>query len=104
MTFHVAALSPHLGVRITNVDLSQPVSDAEFAALRKTWLEANGVAVFAGQCLTPQQQIAFSRRFGPLELADAHAEQYEHPEIYVVSNKVKDGKRVGRIAGTYWHS
>jgi taurine dioxygenase len=104
MEFSTTPLSPHLGARVGNIDLSQAMDDSTFAALRKAWLDANGVLVFPAQNLTPEQQIAFSRRFGALELADAHAQPFEHCEIYVVSNKVENGKRVGRIAGTYWHS
>jgi taurine dioxygenase len=82
------------------------MSDATFAALRKAWLDANGVLVICGQTLTPEQQIAFSRRFGPLKHRDTHRlhESVEHPEIVVVSNKVVDGKRLGRISGVFWHS
>ncbi len=104
MTFSTVALAPHMGAKVNGVDLSAPLDDGTFKALRKAWLDANGVLVFPRQKLTPEQQIAFSRRFGPLEPADAHARPFKHPEIYVVSNKVENGKRVGRIAGTYWHS
>ena len=106
MMFESAPLSPHLGVRISNLDVTKPLSDETFAALRKAWLDANGVLVLSNQTLTPPQQIAFSRRFGPMKHRDTHRafEGVEHPEVVVVSNKVVDGKRLGRISGVFWHS
>jgi taurine dioxygenase len=56
--------------------------------------------------MKPQQHIAFSRHFGPLE---AHVvgefNLPGHPEIFVVSNVKEDGKLKGAVyAGQYWHS
>ena len=62
--------------------------------------------LFRGQHLNEEQHIAFSRRFGPLEIHIA--KQYlldAHPEIVVLSNKVEDGKAMGiEDAGRFWHS
>ena len=56
--------------------------------------------------MTPAQQIAFSRRFGPLAIHVLEDQLLEgHPEILLVSNKTKDGKYVGLPdAGRYWHT
>ena len=106
MNFEVSPLSPVLGAEMIGADLAKPMDDALFAAVRKAWLDASGVLVFRDQVLTPEQHIAFSRRLGPLEkhvLAKYLLPGY--PEIYRVSNKVKDGEPQGREkAGTYWHS
>jgi len=104
MLLSTVALAPHMGAAIHGLNLADPVDEATFAAIRKVWVDANGLVVFPDQHLTPEQQIAFSLRFGALELADPHAQPFRHREIYVVSNKIENGKRVGRIAGTYWHS
>lgn len=102
----VNSLSPALGAEMIGTDLSHPLDDAAFSQIRHVWLESNGVLVFRNQKLTPDEHIAFSRRFGPLE---KHVlETYllpGYPEIYRVSNKVTDGVPQGRAkAGTYWHS
>ncbi len=110
--FTVTPLSALAGAEVTGIDVSKPISDEEFSALKKAWLDHNGVLVIRDQTLTPEQHLAFSRRFGPLF---GEAEQLQdtvkkyllpgHPGIYRVSNKVEDGKPLGRArAGTYWHS
>lgn len=106
MNITVNRLSPILGAEVLGVDLAAPMEDEWFSELRQAWLDANGVLVIRDQDLTPDQHIAFSRRFGELEthvLADYLLPGY--PTIYRVSNKTQDGKPLGRAkAGTYWHS
>jgi taurine dioxygenase len=102
-------ISPVAGVEVTGVDLAQPVGDNLFRQLHQAWLEAGGVLVVRDQNLTPEQHIAFSRRFGTLaKYEGAVVGKYllpGYPEIYRVSNKVVDGVPQGREdAGTYWHS
>jgi taurine dioxygenase len=106
MNVTVNYLSPVLGAEMIGADLSHAMDGADFARIRDAWLDSNGVMVFRDQNLTPDQHVAFSRRFGKLEkhvLATYLLPGY--PEIYRVSNKVKDGVPQGREkAGTYWHS
>ncbi len=106
MNFTVNPLSAVLGAEVLGADLSHPMDDAPFDALRKAWFEANGVLVFRDQNLTPDQHIAFSRRFGPLQAHVLGAYLLPgHPEIFRVSNKVENGEPLGRAkAGAYWHS
>ena len=102
----VTKLSKHLGARITGVDLSQPLDDDTFAQVSQAFFD-NEVAVFPGQKLTPEQQIAFTRRFGLLEHhVRKEARLADHPEIFILSNKVDgQGKAIGaQDAGRYWHS
>src|SRR3546814_9549337 len=62
MSFTVTPLSPVLGAEVVGLDLSRPVDDADFARVRDAF-HANGLLVFRDQSLSPDQQIAFSRRF-----------------------------------------
>src|SRR5205814_10609769 len=48
------------GFRITELD------DATFQTLHAAWLKY-ALLIFPGQNLTREQQIAFAKRFGPLE-------------------------------------
>jgi taurine dioxygenase len=102
----VTKLGKHLGAQISGVDLSRPLDDGTFAQVRDAFFD-NEVVFFRNQKLTPEQQIAFTRRFGTLE---AHVRKESrlanHPEILIVSNVLDDeGKAIGaQDAGRFWHS
>lgn len=93
-------LTPNIGCRVEGIDLALPMTDGEFAGLRRA-LADHTVLVLPGQDLTPEQHIAFSRRFGPLEdhvLSNFCLPGY--PEIFVVSNIVENGKHIGAFGGS----
>lgn len=104
-SFSVRPASRALGAEIVGLDLAMPMDDGCIAALRSLLAE-NCLLLFRNQKVTPDQHIAFSRRFGILEhhvMKDFLQEGY--PELYVLSNITKDGKTIGRAgAGQYWHS
>jgi taurine dioxygenase len=100
-------LSPVMGVEIAGVDVSRPVDEATFAAIHDAFLR-HLLVCFPGQSLDQTQHVAFSRRFGDLQV---HVlDQYRsptHPEIYVLSNVKKTGETTGEHPdkGTLvWHS
>src|SRR5215472_3375401 len=68
-----------LGAEISGVDLSQPLSDSVIAEIRQALLD-HQVIFFRDQRLTPDQHLAFGRRFGKLQIHDfvAAAEADEH--------------------------
>ena len=94
-----------LGAEVIGLDLGAPLRDADFAAIHRAHLDHH-VLVFRDQRIKPSQQIAFSRRFGPLQIHVLHQFQLkDHPEILVVSNIVENGQPIGLgDAGHYWHS
>jgi taurine dioxygenase len=99
-------LHPKFGVEILGLDLAQAVSDDDFAFVRRAFAEA-GVALIRGQDhISPDDHIAFSRRFGPLE--EHVLTQFllpGHPEIFVVSNIIENGRHIGAHGGaTQYHS
>ena len=97
-----------IGIEIRGVDLSQPLDDDTFRAIEAVY-DAHPVVVVRNQHLTPPQHVAFSRRFGDLEI---HVlKDYllpNHPEILVLSNILDaQGKRIGLAdAGRVcvWHT
>jgi taurine dioxygenase len=102
----VTRLGKHIGAAITGVDLSQPLDDHTFAQVSQAFFD-NEVVFFPGQKLTPEQQIAFTSRFGKLEHhVRKEARLADHPEIFILSNKVDaQGKAIGaQDAGRFWHS
>ncbi len=99
------ALCPGFGVEVAGVDLSQPLSAAEFQVLEEAFYRGQ-LLVLRGQSLTPLQFSAFASRFGPPE---PHViDQFHHPldpNILILSNRRKDGKPIGLAdGGTYFHT
>ncbi|TMH07996.1 MAG: TauD/TfdA family dioxygenase [Betaproteobacteria bacterium] len=99
------ALSSGFGLEVQDIDVSQPLSDAQFADIERTFF-AGQVLVLRDQRLAPVQFVAFARRFGPPE---PHViDQFHHPadpNILILSNRKKDGQPVGLAdAGTYFHT
>jgi len=104
--FTVTPLGPALGAEIRGLDLSAPVSDPDFARIHRAHLDHH-VLVFRDQRITPAEHVAFSRRFGPLQIHVLKDFQLPgQPEILVVSNiKNEAGKPIGLgDAGHFWHS
>jgi alpha-ketoglutarate-dependent 2,4-dichlorophenoxyacetate dioxygenase len=66
MTLATRALHPLFGVEITGVDVKRV--DAKTFAEIVTAFDDHSVLLFRGQGLTDDEQIEFSRRFGPLEI------------------------------------
>ncbi len=106
MSIEVIPTGAALGAEIRGVDLSQPLGDNVFALIERTYDE-HGVIFFRDQKVTPQQQVAFTRRFGEIEF-NIFGERWSvpgSPEIVVVSNVTEDERPVGvRRAGENWHS
>ena len=93
------------GAEVIGLDLSKPLSEADFARIHRAHLDHH-VLVFRDMAITPAQQVAFSRRFGPLQIHVLNQFQLAgHPEILVISNIRENGKPIGLgDAGAYWHS
>ena len=106
MSVEVIPAGAALGAEIRGVDLSRTLDDATFAAIEEAY-DNHGVIYFREQNVTPQQQVAFTRRFGEIEF-NIFGERWSvpgSPEIVVVSNVTEDDRPVGiRRAGENWHS
>lgn len=98
-------LGTALGAEITGLDLSQPLPDDLFAGVVEAF-HNHEVVVFRDQKLTPEQQIAFSGRFGEIDVnVRSRYTKPGHPEIFVVSNIIENGQPIGVTdAGRYWHT
>jgi taurine dioxygenase len=87
-------------------DLSSPIDDPTFAELERLFHD-NIVVCFRDQHLSNEQHIAFSRRFGELEIHIVRKYLLPgYPEILLISN-VRDaqGELIGLAdAGFTWHS
>ena len=97
-------LMPAFGVEILDVDIAS--ADRETLSKVATLLFRHGAIVLRGQSLDQAAQVAFTRIFG--EPAGNDYPEWcdpEYPEIYVISNKVVNGRRIGDpAAGLNWHT
>src|SRR5437868_5027854 len=105
MTLSIRPLSRACGAEILGLDLTRPQTPETVTALHRALAE-NGILLFRDADLTPEQHIAFSRHFGPLEThVVGEFNLANHPEVFVVSNVKEEGKLKGAVyAGQYWHS
>jgi alpha-ketoglutarate-dependent taurine dioxygenase len=79
----VAHLSGTIGAEIRGVDLRH-LDDDTVAAIRDVWLERR-VVFFRGQHLTPDEHLAFARRFGePTEGHPVIPGIADHPEVFEI--------------------
>ncbi len=96
--FQVRRLGASLGAEILGVDLKAPMDGDAFAAFEAALIEHKVLAV-RDQFLTTEQHVAFSRRFGELEVHPMRP-QGQFPEILVLDNH-KDNPV---LSTDVWHS
>ena len=106
MAITIRTISEAFAAECVGIDLSAPINDPTLGKIKDAFA-AHPVLLFRGQSLTPQQQIAYSRKFGELEIHVS--KQYllsEHPEILLLTNERNpDGSRISIAdGGTGWHS
>jgi taurine dioxygenase len=95
----VAPITGSLGAEIRDVDLASALDEATFAEIRRAFL-AHHVIVFRDQKLTPEQQMAFGRRFGELDTHPFVVGRDDHPEVLEIITEPDD--RVNFGGG--WHT
>src|ERR1051325_7054137 len=109
MTLAIRHIDAPLGVEVSGIDLSGPVSPDDVAAIEDAWRERL-VVVFHGQNLSDPQLIAFSRNFGELDPPgpNPYGKPFlaAHPELNVISNVVENGKPIGNLGDgeAVWHA
>jgi alpha-ketoglutarate-dependent taurine dioxygenase len=79
---------PVIGAEIRGIDLGR-ADDEAFRRIYDAWLE-HLLLVFPDQNVTDEEQIAFARRFGELEIHPSREHRSSrHPEIYRVWTRIK---------------
>jgi len=99
-TFDLSRTTGTLGAEIHGINLARPLDDAAITEIRQALLD-HLVIFFADQQLTPEQHLAFGRRFCDLNVHDYVAGMPDHPEIIEVK---KEEHETGSNFGGAWHS
>ena len=116
MDMSIRQIHPVFVGEVSGLDISRPLSRDEVAAI-DAGMDRYAVLVFHDQKITDEQQMAFSRNFGPLE--DARGGNITRPEdkrlqvgMNDVSNLGRDGaplardsrQRLFNLGNMLWHS
>jgi taurine dioxygenase len=90
---------PGVGAEIGGVDLARELSDEDFAAIRRAYAE-HGVIFFRDQDISEEQHIAFSRRWGPIDINRFLSAHPRYPEIAVLRKEPDQAENIGGA----WHT
>jgi taurine dioxygenase len=96
----VLPVAGSLGAEIHGVDLAQPLDDATYGEIKRALLE-NLVVFFRDQDITPEQQIAFGRRFGELHIHPFIPSLKDHKEI--IRLRATSGEQENLRLANAWH-
>ncbi len=84
---------------VAGIDLRQPISAADAAAI-DAGMDHYGVLVFHGQDINDEQQLAFSRHFGPLETATGDIAKAADRRLSMEVNDISTSTRIPM----YWRA
>lgn len=92
------------GVEIEGFDIA--TADEEALDQVAMHLHRSGAVLLRNQQINQQQQLNFTRRFGsPAENAFPEWCDPDYPEVYIISNRVENGRPIGDAsAGLNWHN
>jgi taurine dioxygenase len=107
-SFEVVPTGAALGAEIMAGDL-RALDEDSFARVVEAW-HGHAVVLFRDQTLSDADLIAFSRRFGDLDIAPVQENGRRFvdgiPEIYIVSNVKVNGEAIGSLGDgeAAWHT
>jgi alpha-ketoglutarate-dependent 2,4-dichlorophenoxyacetate dioxygenase len=115
MSITVCPVTPSFAAEVGDIDLSKPLAAADLDAIQAAfWKYA--VLIFPGQNLTPEQHLAFSQKFGPVETErtlDPKATPSRLSGVFAdISNLAADGniwgeksrQRMYKAGNRLWHT
>lgn len=100
MTFSITPVTPHCGADVAGLDL-RTATDGQMAAVHDA-LAAHSVLFVRDQHLSPDEQVAVTRRFGDVLRVPYIQHLAEHPDVIAVL-KEADERKISTFGGT-WHS
>ena len=113
MAIEVTPLHPTLGAEVRCVDLTRPIMPEIFAEIEAAF-HHYGILIFPEQPVSDDQQLAFSRLFGPLEVNPNYAgtRLRLRPDLADISNLDPEGRVLARddrrnlfnLGNQLWHT
>ena len=111
MPITVTRLSPSFAARVDGADIGRPLDEATWAAIRAAFDE-HSVLLFRGAGLDDETQVAFSLRFGALEVTRSMNPAAGTPFARQSNLDIKTGqvipaedrRMVYQLANMLWHS
>ena len=113
MALRIEQLHPMFVAEATGVDLSTPLPEATISVITAA-IDRHAVLIFPAQRLDDESQLAFARRFGPIEPPQAYsgAPRLKHAEFADVSNLDADNgprapgdrRRMNALGNRLWHT
>ena len=82
------------GAEIGNVDISQPISDEDFAVIRQAFAD-HGLIFLRDQTITPEQHIAFAERWGDINVNRFFTPVDGYPQIAEVRKEPDQATNIG---------
>lgn len=98
----VVPLTKHIGAELRGLDLSQPLTEADVAAINKAWLE-HIVILFRGQKLSQEDQLRVTAYFGEVGELGRPPKYFPPgfnkilPKIMMISNIRENGEPIGAL-------
>jgi alpha-ketoglutarate-dependent 2,4-dichlorophenoxyacetate dioxygenase len=112
MNLHVTQLHPLFVGEVSGIDLARPLAEETVAEIAAA-IDRYAVLIFHGQTLDDDSQLAFARRFGPIEPPQTYSGARRlRPEFADVSNLDSDNRprvpgdrrRMGALGNRLWHT
>ena len=98
-SLQIQPLSGTLGAEIAGVNLAEPMSERLFEKIRSTFFQYQ-VICFRDQELTPEQQIAFAKRWGTINVNRFFARVKNYPMIAEIRKEPEHTQNIGED----WHT
>jgi taurine dioxygenase len=98
-TIEVNKIAGALGAEVSGVDLREPVTDEVFGEIYTAFVD-HQVIFFRDQDMSPEQYLAFARRWGDIHLHPYLKGLDDHPEILEIVKSETDTYAFGNT----WHS
>ena len=94
----IEKVTANLGANISGIDLTQPLSSTEIKALEQALLDYQ-ILFFHNQDISPEQQVAFARQFGPIHTGAFTPRHGDNPDYIVLDQTQPKGEGADE-----WHT